>query len=75
MHTESEAAQLRRSEATCVQSVAHSTSELIGQGPLWKMIRAALNDPDGELWRYSIHVGTDSFSGEQISAILPSRKT
>jgi hypothetical protein len=31
-----------------------SESELIGQGALWKMVRAALTDPDREIWRYSV---------------------
>jgi len=33
---------------------AHSPLEEIGSGRLAKMIRIALSDPDGEVWRYSI---------------------
>jgi hypothetical protein len=43
--------------------------ELIGQGPLWKMVRAAFTDPDDEVWRYSITVGKEDLIGKAIGKL------
>lgn len=43
--------------------------EQIGDGTLAKMIRIALSDPDGELWRYSITTDARRFVGKEIKAL------
>lgn len=43
-------------------------SEQIGEGRFDKMVRIALSDPDDELWRYSIDIGTTCIIGEHIRA-------
>ena len=65
-----EQACLRRPRAPSIDLIDHAPHEAIGQGPLWKMARAALTDPDGELWRYSIFVGDEVFAGERIHIVL-----
>jgi hypothetical protein len=44
-------------------------SEEIGSGPLFKMVRISLSDPDKELWRYSINAGGQTILGAEIAAI------
>lgn len=61
-----EPAQLRRLTNAFPNPPDNPLWELIGQGPLWKMVRAALTDPDGELWRYSILVGQEDLTGKGI---------
>lgn len=43
--------------------------EEIGSGPLFKMVRIALSDPDAEVWRYSIAVDGEIVAGEGIRGI------
>jgi hypothetical protein len=43
--------------------------EEIGSGPLAKMVRIALSDPDDEIWRYSINVAGTIVRGPQISTV------
>lgn len=50
-------------------TVEHEASELIGEGTLRKMVRAAVTDPDDELWRYSIIAGGRVYLGEEIRQI------
>jgi hypothetical protein len=69
-HGQDEPASLHRSHTTSGLQTDAAKVELIGQGPLWKMVRAATTDPDGELWRYSIIVGMDHYHGEQIRSVL-----
>jgi hypothetical protein len=45
------------------------SSEEIGSGPLFKMVRIALSDPDDEVWRYSIKAGGDTIAGRQIAVV------
>ena len=59
-------AQLRRSNVRQGMKVDHELSELIGEGTLKKMVRAALTDPDDELWRYSIAARGHVYAGEDI---------
>ncbi|RZL28720.1 MAG: hypothetical protein EOP64_03565 [Sphingomonas sp.] len=49
-------ARLFRSDASNSNDVSHSMNEQIGEGRFDKMLRLALSDPDGEVWRYSIEV-------------------
>ncbi len=69
-HGEDEPASLRRSRADTMFRAEGAIAELIGHGPLWKMVRAATTDPDGELWRYSIIVGDTHYKGDQIRSAL-----
>lgn len=71
-YRELERAQLWRSRANSTASVEQASAELIGEGPLWRMIRAALSDPDQELWRYSISIGKDIVSGAAILEMINS---
>jgi len=64
-----EPAQLRRLANTFPNLPDNPSWELIGQGPLWKMVRAALSDPDNELWRYSILVGQEDLIGKGIAKL------
>ncbi|MGY2735799.1 hypothetical protein [Sphingomonas sp. UYP23] len=43
--------------------------EQIGDGPLAKMVRIAMTDPDDELWRYSISVAGHVIAGKAIGAL------
>ncbi|WP_176594115.1 hypothetical protein [Sphingobium sp. EM0848] len=61
-----QSARLHRIYASGPASGIDPKRELIGQGALWKMVRAALSDPDGELWRYSIETGGHLIESEQI---------
>ena len=63
------AAQLYRSTAHFQEELDQGTSELIGDGDLAKMVRLALTDPEGELWRYSIRYAGDTYVGERIRSI------
>lgn len=64
-------AQLFRARADFQKEVNHSDSELIGDGDLAKMVRIALTDPDGEVWRYSIRAGEMTLLGDQIRRWTP----
>ncbi len=61
-------AQLYRSRAREGEEVDHAQSELVGSGSLEKMVRVAMTDPDGELWRYSIRCGEQLLIGLGITA-------
>ena len=65
------AAQLFRARADFPEEVNHADSELIGDGDLAKMVRLALTDPDGEVWRYSIRAGEVTLFGDQIRLWKP----
>lgn len=43
--------------------------EEVGSGPLFKMVRIALSDPDAEVWRYSIAVGGEILAGDRIRQV------
>jgi hypothetical protein len=45
------------------------TRDEIGSGPLFKMMRIALSDPDMEVWRYSISVAGQTVVGQEIAKI------
>jgi hypothetical protein len=45
------------------------TRDEIGSGPLYKMMRIALSDPDMEVWRYSISVAGRTLAGREIEKI------
>ena len=45
------------------------TQDEIGSGPLFKMMRIALSDPDMEVWRYSISVAGQTLVGQEIVSI------
>ncbi len=59
-------ARLFRSDASNLNDVSHSMNEQIGEGRFDKMLRLALSDPDGEVWRYSIEV-----SGHVVAEAIP----
>jgi hypothetical protein len=44
----------------------------IGSGPLYKMMRIALSDPDMEAWRYSISVAGLMLAEREIEKIAQS---
>ncbi|MBN8839544.1 MAG: hypothetical protein J0I25_05015 [Sphingomonadales bacterium] len=70
----SDRARLCRSSATIRSDVDHAASELIGEGALFKMVRAALNDPDDEIWRYSLRINDLILVGGEIrslAAVVP----
>lgn len=71
-YRELERAQLWRSRANSSASAEQASAELIGEGPLWRMVRAALSDPDQELWRYSISIGRDLVSGTAFREMINS---
>ncbi len=43
--------------------------ELIGEGSLSKMVRLALTDPDGELWRYVVVHRKKRLKNKKIEAL------
>lgn len=45
---------------------AEEAMEEIGSGPLVKMVRLVLTDPDGEVWPYRITIEGRSFDGKAI---------
>ena len=59
-------AKLFRSRAHWAEERAGAPVEEIGSGPLAKMVRLAMTDPDGDIWPYSILVEGRSFDGEAI---------
>lgn len=61
-----EPAALFRSRAEWPQEVDRAEREQIGDGPLAKMVRLAMTDPDDELWRYSIAVAGQWITGNAI---------
>lgn len=65
----SDYAWLRRSNAQIRSDVDHASSELIGAGALFKMVRAALNDPDDEIWRYSLVINDTILVGGEIRSL------
>jgi hypothetical protein len=46
--------------------MAQELPEQIGEGRFDKMVRLALSDPDGEIWRYSIKVSGKRIVGRAI---------
>ncbi|GHH09988.1 hypothetical protein E2E30_08580 [Sphingomonas sp. AAP5] len=65
----SEPAVLFRSRAEWPDEIERAVLEQIGDGPLAKMIRIAMTDPDEELWRYSISVSGQTIAGKAIRAL------
>ena len=65
----SEPAVLFRSRAEWPDEIERAVLEQIGDGPLAKMIRIAMTDPDEELWRYSISVSGQTIAGRAIRAL------
>ncbi len=61
-----EPAALFRSRAEWPQDIDRAEREQIGDGPLAKMVRLAMTDPDEELWRYSIAVAGQWIIGNAI---------
>lgn len=64
-------ARLFRSRSEWREELDLYPMEEIGDGPLAKMMRIALSDPDGALWAYSITVGDQTFAGEAIRNLEP----
>lgn len=62
----SDPAILFRSRAEWPEEMGRSERERIGDGPLVKMIRLAMTDPDEELWRYAISVSGQLIAGNEI---------
>lgn len=62
----SSAAALQRSPAGSPDDIDNVIMEKIASGSLGKMIRLAFSDPDHELWRYRIIVGSREYKGGQI---------
>ncbi|TPG54493.1 hypothetical protein EAH76_07515 [Sphingomonas glacialis] len=58
-----------RSRAEWPDEIERSVREQIGDGPLAKMVRIAMTDPDDELWRYSISVAGHVIAGKAIGAL------
>lgn len=65
----SEPAILFRSRAEWPDEIERAVREQIGDGPLAKMVRIAMTDPDEELWRYSISVAGHVIVGKAIEAL------
>lgn len=65
----SEPAILFRSRAEWPDEMDRAVREQIGDGPLAKMVRIAMTDPDDELWRYSISVSGQTIAGKAIRAL------
>ncbi|WP_315761000.1 hypothetical protein [Sphingomonas sp. Y38-1Y] len=59
-------AQLLRSRAHWIEELHLHPAEEIGRGPLVKMVRIALSDPDKVLWPYSIVCSDRTWSGKAI---------
>ncbi len=62
----SSAAALHRSPAGSPDDIDNVIMEKIASGSLDKMIRLAFSDPDQELWRYRIIVGSREYDGNDI---------
>jgi hypothetical protein len=60
---------LYRSRDSYAASNAAVEPDEIGSGPLFKMVRIALSDPDLEIWRYSISVDGQLIVGQEIARI------
>lgn len=67
----SEPAILFRSRAEWPDEIERAVREQIGDGPLAKMVRIALSDPDDEVWRYSIGVAGQLIAGNAIRRLAP----
>lgn len=65
----SDPAVLFRSRAEWPDEIERAVHEQIGDGPLAKMVRIAMTDPDDELWRYSISVSGQTIAGKAIRAL------
>ena len=65
----SEPAILFRSRAEWPDEIDRAVREQIGDGPLSKMVRIAMSDPDDELWRYSISVAGHLIAGKAIGTL------
>lgn len=65
----SDPAELFRSRAEWPDEIDRAEREKIGDGPLAKMLRLALTDPDQELWRYSISVAGQLVTGNAIGRL------
>ena len=50
-----------------------SRPEDIGSGTFVKMVRIALSDPDGELWRYSVAVDGHRVAGDELARCCQSK--
>jgi hypothetical protein len=62
-------ARLYRSRAGWPEERTEQSMEEIGSGPLAKMVRLALSDPDGDIWPYRIVAGQRVFDSEEIVAL------
>lgn len=62
----SNAAALHRSPDASLDDIDNVIMEKIASGSLDKMIRLAFSDPDQELWRYRIIVGSREYDGNDI---------
>ena len=62
-------ARLYRSHAPCPAELSEHLVEQVGQGRLEKMVRIAIADPDGEVWRYSIRIAGHMIHGDDIPKI------
>ena len=60
-------AHLYRSRVYYRDELDHAESEQIGSGSFAKMLRVALSDPDGEIWRYSIRSGELKVQGDDLN--------
>jgi hypothetical protein len=58
--------QLFRSHAPGQAEMDQQMPEQIGEGHFDKMVRIALSDPDGAVWRYSIDVAGELIVGDDI---------
>lgn len=68
----SDPAILFRSRADWPEELDRAEREQIGDGPLAKMVRLALSDPDEELWRYAIGVSGQFIAGNAIKSLRTS---
>ncbi len=64
-------ARLWRSRADWREELSRYPMEEIGDGPLAKMVRIALSDPDDALWAYSITVADRTIVGDAIRSLIP----
>lgn len=62
-------ARLFRSRADWPEELVGAEMEEIGSGPLAKMVRLALADPDGDIWPYRIVTDQSVFEGRAIASL------